>query len=75
PNVDPPPPDYDTWVALLHCATPACAPISDSISLGSIGVGRSGEPRLARRQDGTLVTIAFDPHCAAILVWDAALDR
>lgn len=75
PNVDPPPPDYDTWVALLHCATPACPPISDSIALGSIGIGRSGELGLARRKDGTLVTIAFDPHRPAILLWDAAPDR
>jgi len=36
-------------------------------------MGRGGEPQLARRQDGTLVTIAFDPHRPAILVWDKAL--
>jgi len=72
-NVDPPPPDYEILVTLLPCATSACVPIGDSIPLGSIGVGRGGELRMARRQDGTLVTIAFDTHRPAILVWDRAL--
>ncbi|HTD28726.1 MAG TPA: hypothetical protein VK660_05000, partial [Xanthomonadaceae bacterium] len=74
-NVDPPAPDYELLVALLQCATPACASIGDAIPLGSIGVGRGGEPELARRQDGSVVAIAFDPHRPAILVWDAALDH
>ncbi|OOG38661.1 hypothetical protein B0E51_14100 [Rhodanobacter sp. C05] len=70
---DPPPPDYETFVALLHCATPTCRPIAKKVLLGSIGIGRIGDSQLALRPDGTLVAIAFEPHRSAVLLWDATL--